>query len=32
MLRSPLVTSDDPAEVECLLSRVFNFEPVLEAA
>jgi nifR3 family TIM-barrel protein len=32
ILRTPLVTSEDPAEVERLLSRVFDFEPVLEAA
>jgi nifR3 family TIM-barrel protein len=31
-LRLPLVTSENPAEVECLLSRIFDYEPVLEAA
>jgi nifR3 family TIM-barrel protein len=31
-LRLPLVTSENPAEVERLLSCVFNPEPVLEAA
>jgi nifR3 family TIM-barrel protein len=31
-LRLPLVTSENPAEVERLLSRLFDYEPVLEAA
>jgi tRNA-dihydrouridine synthase B len=31
-LRLSLVTSENPAEVECLLSRIFDYEPVLEAA
>ncbi|GAC1553554.1 MAG: tRNA dihydrouridine synthase DusB [Beijerinckiaceae bacterium] len=31
-LRPRLVTSEDPAEVERLLGRLFEFEPVLEAA
>jgi nifR3 family TIM-barrel protein len=31
-LRLPLVTSENPAEVESLLSGIFEYEPVLEAA
>ena len=31
-LRLPLVTSESPSEVERLLSRIFDYEPVLEAA
>jgi tRNA-dihydrouridine synthase B len=31
-LRLPLVTSENPAEVECLLSHIFDYGPVLEAA
>jgi nifR3 family TIM-barrel protein len=31
-LRFPLVTSNNPLEVECLLSRTFDHETVLEAA
>jgi nifR3 family TIM-barrel protein len=31
-LRLPLVTSENPAEVERLLSGMFEYEPVLEAA
>jgi tRNA-dihydrouridine synthase B len=31
-LRLPLLTSESPSEVERLLSRIFDYEPVLEAA